>query len=268
MRVLFVIGQGGHGRVQVFAVLIHVPVLAPRDIGVVRVGKADGKAPRALILAAGIVIDLARGVIGDLIVVFHLVGNLGHACTGDGPHVVIPPIDPLTRPAVIGGPAEIGGVDVGGQAFLEPVQLIGANEMHLARQAGLIARAAQVVRIGRDGRGEFGGVVIDAGCAGQLARHETGPSGRAKGAGRIGVLKPRGVFGQTAQVRRVQPICGTIREQCPVQLVHHQDQNIGARRHAGVLFAGVSAFTYDLATGLLTRQSIILTCLFRLGKSV
>jgi hypothetical protein len=48
--------------------------------------------------------------------------------------------------------------------------------MHLARQAGLVARAAQVMGEGRDVGGEFGGVVVDpraarqAGPAMKLAR--------------------------------------------------------------------------------------------------
>ena len=99
-------------------------------------------------MAARQVIDLAGGVIGDLVVIFHLVGNLGHPGTRHRAEVVIPPVDPLARLAVIRRPAEIGGVDIGGQAFLEPVHLVGADEMHLARQAGLITRAAQVMRIG------------------------------------------------------------------------------------------------------------------------
>ena len=51
-------------------------------------------------------------------------------------------------------PAEIGGIDVGGQPLLEAVQLVGAAEMHLAGQHGAIARRAQIMGEGRDIRRE------------------------------------------------------------------------------------------------------------------
>ena len=81
---------------------------------------------------------------------------------------MIPPVDPLARFAVVGGPAEIRGVDVRCQAFLETVQLVGANEMHLARETGLVARTAQVMRVGRGRGAELGRIVVDAGRRRQL----------------------------------------------------------------------------------------------------
>jgi hypothetical protein len=127
-----------------------------------------------------VVEPLAR-VVGDVVVVFHLVGDLGHAGAGHGAEVVIPPVDPLAGLAVVGGPAEVGGVDVGGQPLLKAVHLVGADEVHLARQAGEVARPPQVMRVGGDGGGEFGGVVVDAGAGGHLARHERRPRRGAEG---------------------------------------------------------------------------------------
>ena len=99
----------------------------------------------------------------DIIVIFQLVGDFGNACAGDRAHVVVPPVDPLARFAVVGRPAEIGGVDVSGHAFLEAVQLVRADKVHLAGQRCLIASTTQVMRVGRDIRGKLGRVVIDAG---------------------------------------------------------------------------------------------------------
>jgi hypothetical protein len=63
--------------------------------------------------------------------------DLGDARAGDGAEIVVPPVDPLAGLAVVRRPAEIGGVDVGGQPLLEAVHLVGSDEMHLARQAGV-----------------------------------------------------------------------------------------------------------------------------------
>jgi len=79
---------------------------------------------------------------------------------------VIPPVDALAGLAVIRRPAEIGWIDVGRQAFLEAMELVGPDEMHLARQAREIAGAAQVVGERGDGGRELGGVVVDARPAG------------------------------------------------------------------------------------------------------
>src|SRR3712207_7062635 len=65
------------------------------------------------------------------------------------------------------------GVDVGGQPLLEAVQLIRPHEMHLARQAGGVARAPQVVREGGYGGRELRRVVMDAGARGQRSEEHT-----------------------------------------------------------------------------------------------
>ena len=122
------------------AVGVEVPEARAGDVGVVRVGEADGQAPGARVVAAGEVVELGGGVVGDLVVVFELVGDLGGAGAGDRAEGVVPPVDALAGPGVVRGPAEVGGVDVGGQPLLEAVQLVGADEVHLAREAGLRSR--------------------------------------------------------------------------------------------------------------------------------
>ncbi|OIQ73123.1 hypothetical protein GALL_452420 [mine drainage metagenome] len=157
---------------------------------------------------------------------------------GDRAEVVIPPVDPLARFAVIGGPAEIGGVDVGGEAFLEPVHLVGADKVHLARQRGAVTRAAQVVGIGRDVRGELCRVVIDAGARGQLARHEAGAARRTQGRAGVGIGKAHRARGEGLEIGRVQPLGGAVGKQGAVQLIDHQDQDIRAGGHRHVLSGG------------------------------
>ena len=189
--------------------------------------KAGCQAPRTRIKTARQVVNLARRLVGHGVVIFHLVAGFRHARTRDRPHVVIPPVDTFARLAVIRRPAKVGGVDIGGQAFLEPVQLIGADEMHLARQAGLIARTPQMVGVGGHARRELCRVVIDARGRRELPRHERRPPRRAQRAGGIGVLEPRRPRRQLFEVRGMQPLGGAVGKQRAVQLVNHQDQDIG-----------------------------------------
>ena len=59
----------------------------------------------------------------------------------------------LDRAAPVGRPAQIGGIDVGRQAFLEAVELVGPDEVHLSGQAGGIAGGPQMVgNVGSEAR--------------------------------------------------------------------------------------------------------------------
>lgn len=92
----------------------------------------------------------------------------------------------MTGPFPVGRPTEIGGVDVGGETFLEAVDLIGPDEVHFARQDGAIAARAQIVRQrGRLG-GKFAGIVIGADARRQLPHHQRKARGAAQRAGTIG----------------------------------------------------------------------------------
>ena len=178
MWVMIVIIKSGHLWQQVFAILIQVPVLLSRHIRIMRMREANRQAPRALILAARQIINLARRVIGNLIIIFHLIGDFGHTRAGDRPHIVIPPINPLTGFAIIRRPAKIGGINIRRQTLLEPMHLVRTDEMHLAGQAGLIPRPPQMMRISWDVRGKLCRVVIDPRAAGKLPGHKARPPRR------------------------------------------------------------------------------------------
>ena len=248
MGVLIVIGDGG-GRFEFGRALIHIPELAAGDEGVVRVGEADRQAPRAGVAPAREVVEFLDRVEGDLVVVFELVRDLGHACASDRAEVVIPPVDAFARFAVIGGPAEIGGVDVGGEPFLEAVKLVGADEVHLARQRRVIARAAQVVGVGGNVRGEFGGVVIDPRPFRQRPRHEGGAGGGAEGRGRVGIGEPRRAFREPPQVRGVQESGGAIGKERAGQLVDHEDEDIRLRHGGQRPFSSVCTTRHQAKAG-------------------
>ena len=114
-------------------------------------------------MSARQVVYLAQRLVGDLVIELQLVAGLGHARTGDRSEIVIPPVDPLARLAVVGRPAEVGGIDVGRQTLLEAVKLVGADKVHLPRQGGLIAGPPQMMGKGGHVRRKLGGIVVDAG---------------------------------------------------------------------------------------------------------
>ncbi len=99
-----------------------------------------------------------------LVVIFHLVGDLGNARAGDRAKIVIPPVDAFSRLAIVRCPAEIRRVNVRGQALFKAMQLIRADEMHLAGEAGVVTSTAQMMRVGRDIRDKLCRIVIDAGA--------------------------------------------------------------------------------------------------------
>ncbi len=142
---------------------VAVPVFLPRHVGIVRVREAGDVQERAPIIGTGRIVQRAHGVEADLVVEQQLVGDFGHAGAGDALHVVIPPVDALVGLAPVRRPAEVRRIDVRRAAFLEAMQLVGADEMHLAGQHRAIAGCAGVVRKGRDRAGEIGGVVVAAG---------------------------------------------------------------------------------------------------------
>ena len=121
MGVLRLVAQIRDLGQQVVAVFIEIPVFLARHIGVVGMGEADGQAPRSGVISARQIVNLARRVIGNLVIVFELVGDFRNPCPGHRTHIVVPPVDALTGFAVVWRPAKIRWVDVGGQAFLNAV---------------------------------------------------------------------------------------------------------------------------------------------------
>ena len=97
---------------------------------------------------------------------------------------------------------------------------------HLAGKAGVVTGAAQMMGIGRNIRGEFGGIVIDAGAGRQLPGHQRGAGRGAERRCRIGVGKAGRTLRQRTQMRGMDEIGRTVRKQGSVQLVDHQDENI------------------------------------------
>ena len=158
VRVEVLVGDLAHARqVDVFAA-VAVPVLLGRDERRVRMREGHGHEERALFRGAREVVQLLQPVVFDLVVVIdlqaaHARSGFDHGTHADAGGPVVRALEPVR------GPAEVGRVNVGGQAFLEPVQLVGSDEVHLAAEDCAIPRVPQVMRHRRRSGRKLGGVV-------------------------------------------------------------------------------------------------------------
>ena len=124
--------------------LVAIPELWSGDIRVMWVDEADRHRKRQVSIL-GVIEDPPLCGEGDLLVVFELERRCRRAGLLHRIHVVVPLVDPLVRVVPVGGPRVIAGVNVGGEAFFKPVELIGSDEVHFAGQAGAVAELAQIV---------------------------------------------------------------------------------------------------------------------------
>ena len=166
-------------------VAVKIPVFGARRVGVVRVGEGGHHAKGLAGIKSCVIIDLAHGKEGHFVIVLKLIGDFGNAGLQHAGHIVVPPINALLLQAPIRRPAEISWVNIGGQAFFKAMQLVGANEMHLAGEAGLVALQTEIMGPCWDGRWKLRCVVIDARARGQQPVHYGGAGWRAKRAGRV-----------------------------------------------------------------------------------
>ncbi len=231
VRVELVDGPRGRGREVDVVVGVEIPVASPRDVRVVRVGERHAEEERDVTLVAGVVVEPADRVEGHLVVVLELVRHLGDAGLLDGAHVVVPPVDALARAAPVGRPAEVAGVDVRGEPLLEAVQLIRADEVHLAAEAGPVALEPEVVREGRDRRGKLRRVVVHAGPRRQRARHEHRAGRRAQRARAVRVLEHDSLLGEPVDRGRPRDAVAVGAEEERGQLVDHHEQDVGRPAH-------------------------------------
>ncbi len=191
----------------------------------------DAQRERCVALVARVVVQAANRVERDLVVVLELVRHLRDAGLRDGGHRVVPPVDALAGLAPVRSPAEVPGIDVGREPLLEPVQLVGADEVHLPAQARAVALEPKVVREGRDRRAKLGGVVVRASARGQRSGHERRPRGPAERARGVRVLENDTFLGEAVDRR-------TFRHRVPVgaeeqrgELVDHDDEDVRTLAH-------------------------------------
>ena len=221
---------------------IKIPVLAPGHVRVVRMGEAGDEEERPTVVGAGSIMQGTDGRISYLVVVEELVRHLRHAGAGDARHVVVPPVDALLEAGPVGSPAEVGRVDVSGPAFLEAVQLVRTDEMHLAAQDGAIPGSPQVVSDRRHRTGEVRCIVVAPGSGRQLARHQAIARRRAQRTVAVGVLEDHALGRQSVDMGRAGDRVAVTAQGRGGHLVVHDDQHVGLAR-------GQCAHVRDSPTG-------------------
>ena len=226
-----VVRDRGDGRQVDLLVPVEIPEFWLRHIGVVRRGEGDRQEKRLALRLAGLVVEPADRLELHLVVVIDLQGAGAGAGLQHILHVLEPHLGFGLGP--VRGPAEVGGVDVRGQAFLIAVQLVGPGEMHLAAQAGEVARQAQIVREGRRGGGELRRVVIGAHLVRQQTRHHGKPRRPAERRIAIGCLEEHAFLRQPAEGRRPHHRVPVKGHGLGAHLVGHDEKNVGLGRAVG-----------------------------------
>ena len=205
-------------------VVVLVPIVRQRRIGIVRVGERDDERHRPVIGRARVIEDEPLGLVGDLLVIVQLNRTPAGAGLAHRRQVVEAFLDAI---APIGRPQEVGRIDIRRQPFLEAMQLVGPDKVHLAGQAGAIARAPQDMGEGRDVGRKLAGVVkrADPGC--QLARHHGKPGRRAKREVAVGTVEDGTGVRQTLHMGRAHHVVAVERQTPRCHLVGLDHQNVG-----------------------------------------
>ena len=216
----------GHRRHVDVVVAIEVPQPAGRHVGVVRMDEGGAEQERPLVGRARVVPDPALGLKGNFLVVIDLERAVVGAGLRDRQHVVEPPMDPV---GLLPGrrPAEVAGINVGRDAVLEAVQLVGADKMHLPGKTGSVARKPQVVRERRDGGRKFGGVVVGSDAGISLARHEGEARGPAQRRIAVEIVEDDARVGEAGDVRRLDQLVPVVGKRLRRELVEHDEQDVG-----------------------------------------
>ena len=207
---------------------VAVPV-APAELPrVVRMRERDDKEERLGPGAACEVEELPHRGERDLVVVVLLQARLAPARTEDALHGVVPGELLAGSAAPVRRPVEAGRIDVGGEPFLEAVELIGADEVHLAGQAGGVAVGSQMVRQRWSRRRELRAVVVNAGPRRQPAREHRGARRCAQWGGAVCAVEHHPVACQRRDGGRLDDRVSVGRQPGSRQLVDHDQQEVRA----------------------------------------
>ena len=111
------------------------------------------------------------------------------------------------------------------------MHLIGADEVHLARKHGVIARVAEVVGVRRHVRGQKRAVVPSADLRSVASAGDTGAARGAQGERSIGRVKANAFGSEAIQVRRLDDWMAVGSGQSGDELVGHYEEDIGTVGH-------------------------------------
>ena len=112
------------------------------------------------------------------------------------------------------------------QAFVEPVELIGADEVHLADQGRVVAGGLQIVGVGRVRAGELGAVVVRTDLARQPARQHREPARCTQREVRVRRLEHHRPFRQRIEVRCLGDRVAVRRQERGCELVDLDEEDV------------------------------------------
>ena len=216
---------GDRGHVD-GVVVVEVPVAPRGDEGRMGMGEGHPQHERPVLVEPGQVVELLHARELHLLVVVdlqaaHAEPGIHHRPQVDAGRAVAFARDPVRRPC------EVGGVDVGGDAFVEPVHLVGTDEVHLAAEHGVVVPVPQVVGEGGDRGRHLDGVVPHRDGVGVTARQHRHAGRHAEREVAVGVLEHRAVFGQPFEVRRPRHRMAVQGQRQGGHLVRLDDEEVG-----------------------------------------
>ena len=174
-----------HRRQVDVVVTVLVPVVRRGRERRVRVGGGDDQEERIVLRVPRQIVEFLDAVELDLVVVVdlqaaHALAGLHHRAEADPGRAVLRLVGPVRCPG------EVGRVDVSGEPLLEAVELVWADEVHLAAEDGVVAEIVGVVGHRRPLRRELDRVV-----PGGRSRWCGVPSASSTGKGRRGESRSR-----------------------------------------------------------------------------
>ena len=182
-----------------------------------------------------IVEQLPVGGEGHLFVIGQLKGGRRGPGFAHRIHVVVPLVDPVVGVLPVRRPGVVRRVHVGGEPVLEPVELIGPDEVHLAAQGSAVTDLAEVMGEGRNRRREFGGVVVGPDPCGQLPRHEGESRRRAQRGIAVRRVEPHARGRERVEIRRLDDRMAVGPGELGGQLIGHHHENVRSALHGGIV---------------------------------
>ncbi len=184
---------------------------------------------------SGEVADLLHGAEADLVVVVGLQRRLADARRAQARGVVVP-LEPLAgRARPVRRPVEPGRIHVRREALLEAVQLIRADEVHLAGERRLVAGGAQHVGDRRRPGPQLRRVVEGTDRRRPAARQQRGARRGAERRGAVGALEHDPVARERLESGRLHDRVPVGRQVRGRQLIGHHEQHVRAIAHAPVM---------------------------------
>ena len=212
-------------------VAVSLPPVRRREIGIVGRDERDGERERPVIAPVRVLVQPAHRLELGLVVI----GDVDASPVGSGiehpAHVVVPLEPGLVVDPPVRRPQEVGRIDVGGDPLLVAVELIGADEVHLAGETGPVASVAQVVVEGGYGSGKLDRVVEGTDPRRQPSAQHREPRRRTEREVAIGVLEHDAVLGQAVEVRGLHLRMAVRRQHLRCELVGHDEEKVGTSRH-------------------------------------